>query len=397
MDPIDIDRLTAHLLSRQHLMPSAKTDDVVQIVRDVGGLCATQPVTPYLSLAARSRSFVREDLDRELYTRRTLGRMRCMRKTIFLLAPELLVTAHWATRSLTVEASRRYLEFHSVSYQEYHKVSQKVLELLKGHELTADEIKRALKLRWDVGMLLSLMCDQGLLIRGRLDHGWADTDYRYALFTDYFPSWHLEPMSEREATMRLVRHYLASFGPATESDLAWWTGLGHMGVHIAVQHMRGEVIHVRIANRIQDYLMLRYDAEALSQLPPLSQPIVNLLPSHDPYLMGYQQHDRYLDAHYTDRVFDQTGNVTSTILFNGQVIGVWDFLPEESAMKLFLFAAANGQVVSDIETEAQRIGRFLCGAEIDLRWCASMTPLTRQPVGHVMSPLKDAQLAIPNP
>jgi hypothetical protein len=201
-------------------------------------------------------------------------------------------------------------------------------------------------------------------------------------------------MSEREATMQLVRHYLKSFGPATEGDLAWWTGLAHMSVRIAVQHMRGEVIQVQIANRAEDYLMLRYDAEALQQLPPLSQLIVNLLPSHDPYLTGYQQHDRYLDARHTDRVFDRTGHVTSTILLNGQVIGVWDFLPGESAMKLFLFEAANGHVVAAIEAEARRIGRFMSGTEIDLRWCANMTPLTRQPAGHVMFPLKDAQLAI---
>jgi len=239
------------------------------------------------------------------------------------------------------------------------------------------------------------MCDQGLLIRGRLDHGWANADYRYALFTDYFPNWHQEPMSEREATMRLVRHYLKAFGPATEDDLAWWTGLGRMSVHIAIQHMRGEVIGVRIENRAEDYLMLRTEVDALQRIRPLDPPIVNLLPSHDPYLTGYLRHERYMDARHIEKVFDQTGNVTSTILFNGRAIGVWDFRPEESLVKLFLFEEAKGDTLAAIEAEAQRIGRFISGGEIDVRWCADMTPLTRQPAGNVTCPLKEAQMMVP--
>ncbi len=392
---IDPTRLNAHVLAKQHLAANSKINDVVQIVGDIGGLQATNPITPYLSLLARSQSFAQECLEQELYVKRTLGRMRCMRKAIYILTPELLVAAHWATRSATVEASRRYLEFHGISYREYHHVSQNVLQLLKDHELTASEIKRALKLRWDVGMLLSLMCDQGLLIRGHLVHGWATADYRYALFTDYFPNWCQEPMSEREATMRLVRHYLKSFGPATEDDLAWWTGLGRMSVHIAIQHMRGEVIGVRIENRAEDYLTLRTEVDALQRIQPLDQPIVNLLPSHDPYLTGYLRHERYSGARHIEKVFDWTGNVTSTILLTGRAIGVWDFRPEESMMKLFLLEEANGDTLSAIEAEAQRIGRFINGGEIDIRWCADMTPLTRQPAGNVTSPLKEAQLILP--
>ena len=97
--------------------------------------------------------------------------------------------------------------------------------------------------------MLNFMCDQGLLIRSGIDRGGPDSNYCYALLSDYFPKVRLEPMGEREATMHLVRQYLRSFGPASERDLAWWTGLGEMSAHIALQHMRGEVVRIPLADR----------------------------------------------------------------------------------------------------------------------------------------------------
>src|SRR5512143_1886026 len=111
MEPLDAAQITVHVLRRQHLTPDSKGDDVVQTVKDISGLYAANAATPYLSLLARTRHFARDQLDEELSVRRTLGRIRCMRKVIYILPIDLLMAAHWATRSLNVEASRRYLEY----------------------------------------------------------------------------------------------------------------------------------------------------------------------------------------------------------------------------------------------------------------------------------------------
>jgi hypothetical protein len=389
MDPLDPAQINAHVLRRQHLTPDARSDDVVQTVKDISGLYAASVTTPYLTLLARTCHFRREQLDEELYARRTLGRIRCMRKMIYILPIDLLVAAHWATRSLNVEASRRYLDYRGVPRPVYEQMARQILELLKGRELTAADIRHALRTSLDVPAMLNFMCDQGLLIRGRLDRGGPDPNYCYALFSDYFPNVRLEPMGEREATMHIVRYYLRSFGPAAEADIARWTGLGEMSTRIALQHMRGEVVRVQIADHVGDFLMLRAEVEACRQAPPLTQLVVDLLPSHDPYLLGYGDRDRYVKARYADRAFDQTGKVTSTILLNGRVIGVWDLLLEAGLAKLFLFENVNDEARAAIETAAQQIGRFLCRDSVAIQWCVNMLPLTRQPLGSVMSPLRN--------
>ncbi|HTP08231.1 MAG TPA: winged helix DNA-binding domain-containing protein, partial [Anaerolineae bacterium] len=378
LDPTQVD---AHVLRQQHLAPDSRTDDVVQMVKDISGLYAASATTPYLSLLARIPQFRREQLDEELYTRRTLGRIRCMRKAIYILPIDLLVAAHWATRSLNVEASRRYLEYRGVSRTSYEQLSRQILDLLKGRELSANEIRHALRTALDVPAMLNFMCDQGLLIRGRLERGAPDLNFCYALFSEYFPRVRLEPMGEREATMHIVRQYLRTFGPATEADIAWWTGLGPVSAHIAVQHMRGEVIRVQIANRVENFLMLNTAVETCCQEPLLPQFVVNLLPSYDPYLLGHQNRSCYIDAQYVDRAFDQTGNVTSTIVLNGRVIGVWDLMPESGLVKLFLFRAVTDEVRTAIETAAQRIGCYMCRENVTIQWCVNMLPLTHQPPG----------------
>ncbi len=389
MPTLDPTQADTHVLRRQHLTPDAKCDDVVQMVKDISGLYAASPTTPYLSLLARTPQFRREQLDQELYARRTLGRIRCMRKAIYILPLDLLVAAHWATRSLNAEASRRYLEYRGVPRSIHEQMSRQILDLLKGRELTASDIRHALRTSLDVPAMLNFMCDQGLLIRSGLDKGGPDPNYCYALFSDYFPKVRLEPMGEREATMHIVRQYLRSFGPATEADIAQWLGLGPVSTRIALQHMHGEVIRVQIANRADRFLMLNTEAALCCQEPPLPQPVVSLLPTHDPYLLGYQARTRYVETRYADRVFDQTGNVTSTILLNGRVIGVWDLIAEASQVKLFLFATVDDEARAAIETAAQQIGRFMCRDNIALQWCATMQPLTRQPPGGVMSPLRN--------
>jgi hypothetical protein len=389
MDPLDPTQVDIHVLRRQHLAPDAKGSDVVQAVRDVCGLYAASAATPYLSLLARLPAFKRDLLDDELYVRRTLGRIRCMRKAIYILPIDLLVAAHWATRGLNVEASRRYLEYRGVPRPIYEPLARHILELLEGRELTAADIRHALRTSLDVPAVLNFMCDQGLLIRSRLERGGTDPNFCYALFSDYFPKVRLEPMGEREAAMHIVRQYLRSFGPAAEADLAWWTGLGQMSTHIALQHMRGEVIKVPIVNRVDGFLMLNTEVEACRQQAPLVQPIVNLLPSHDPYLLGYLDRSRYIDARHTDRAFDQTGNVTSTIVLNGRVIGVWDLIAENCQVKLFLFQAVSDEARAAIEAAAQQLGRFTCREAVSILWCSSMLPLTGQPLGSVLSPLRN--------
>ena len=144
MSELDLIVVTHSLLRKQHLLDNS-TDELVQIVRDIGGLHGTIPKTPYLSLFSRTKNFTKQQLDEELYTKRSLGRIRCVRKTVYVLPKELLSTAFSATKSMVELTSKRYIQYLGVTEQDYTELSQQIIRLLKGKGLTAKKIKTKLE------------------------------------------------------------------------------------------------------------------------------------------------------------------------------------------------------------------------------------------------------------
>ena len=389
LNDLDFNTINHFLLRKHHLTQRSRTDDVLQAVQDIGGLHATSPMTPYLSLFARIRDFEIDDLDEELYVRKNLGKIRCMRKTIHILTKQMMPLAYGATTAMVEKASRGYMEFRGVSPAEYERLSAEITGLLTGREMSASEIKRLLGSELDVSAILYLMCDQGLLVRARPQRGWKDRTQTYARFDEYFRGLDLGALSEGEAIALLVEQYLSSFGPVTENDIAWWTGLGKTKVRRALKSLQSEVVEVNVAGVEDTMVMLRSQLDLMKEAGTPKGPTVNFLPLLDPYLMGYKERERYLNPKHREKVFDRGGNATSTVLLNGRVVGIWDCVEDpEPVVKIFMLEEPNRTTVADIHAEAQKMGRFITGGEAEVRDCESMIPLTARRLGNFMSPLK---------
>lgn len=406
MTSADLDLVNRLVLGKQHLAEDSKIDDVVRIANDVSGLHATSATTPYLSLLARTRSFTRASLEEQLFTKKRLGKIRCMRSTIYILPRELIPIAFSATRRLSELTSGRYAELVGVTENEYKTMSERVAGLLQGKSLTTAEVKQALGVETNTSAVLNLMCDQGLLIRAAPRAGWRSNAHTYQLFREYFPDMDLDAFSENDARRLLVERHLRSFGPATERDVAWWIGIPKGEVRNALDALGETVGALRITGIDGIHVAPRRDVEHLAREmgrreaeaeaapgrkgpPTTERPVVNLLPSLDPYLMSYKDRHRYLDDDHREYVFDRSGNATATILLNGRVIGVWDFADgKEPVVKLCLFKAVGRAVLDEINSQGRAAGRFIAEREVELRQCESMVPLTERTAGAVMSPLK---------
>jgi hypothetical protein len=387
MTEINLTVVNHSLLHKQHLTGNSKTDDIVQIVKDVGGLHATIPKTPYLSLFSRAKNFTRKQLDEELYEKRNLGKIRCVRKTVYVLPKEMLSIAYSATKMMVELASEHYSRYLGVTQKEYTKLSQLILQLLKGRGMTAKEIKKELMTDLNVSAVLNLMCDQGLLIRGNPRSGWKSNLHTYYLFHDYFPDVNLNEPSEDRAVALLVQYYLGSFGPVTENDITWWTGLNKTAIQGALKKLGEQIVLVNIDGFKGGFFILQSDM-ALKKAAPKNR-VVNLLPALDSYIMGYKERERFLSYQHYDKVFDRSGNATSTILLDGKVVGVWDFTADKKPfVKILLFEQVENSVLTEIYSKAQKIGKFIADKEVKVKECASMRPLTRRTAGGFMSPLK---------
>ncbi len=390
MNRITLSQANHFVLRKQHLTDESRSEDVVQIVKDVGGLHATSSKTPYLSLFSRMRKFSREILDEELYKKRNLGKIRYIRKTVFILPKETISAAFVATRSLVEPTSEQYSKFLGISEKQYETISRRIMKILEGRGMTTKDCKKELGTALNISPIVNLMCDKGLLIRGEPQGGWKSNIHTYYLFREYFPDVDLKAIDEGEARRLVVEQYLASFGPATGNDVAWWTGFPKGQIRQIITGLQDKVSSIRIPDTEAEYLVLSSDRSSLIHMKTPKNPVINMLPGLDPYLMGYKDRERYLSSKYYNYVFDRSGNTTSTILVNGEVIGIWDFADKhEPLIKLFLFEGVKESLLKDIHFAAKKIGEFIAHREVQTKECDCMIPLTQRTAGSVMSPLRD--------
>jgi hypothetical protein len=378
----------AWLLHKQHLSEESRTDDIVQIAGDICGLHATGPTTPYVSLFARARDFTRDKLDEELYVKRTLGKIRCVRTTVHVLPRETIPIAFAATRGIVKPNSEDFCRHLGITKEQYEDASREILRILKGTGLSTLQIKKQLGAKLNASPIVNLMCDQGLLMRGRSGRGWKSNTHTYYLFSDYFPEMDLNAVDQAQARELTVGQYLAGYGPATVRDISWWSGFTMTEVRRMLQSLAHETTEVAIPELKETYLMLAADADDLERFEPSGGSVVNLLPALDPYLMGYKERERYLDHKYCELVFDRSGNGTSTILVDGRVVGVWDFseVPKPT-VKLFLFHKLEKKLLRLVESRARAMGKFIGDKTVAIEMCDQMVPLTQRTAGGFMSPL----------
>jgi len=373
------------VLEKQRLAGDKAVESLVETARAVGGLHSTIPTTPYLSLFARVDDFSREQLDKELYLTRTLGRIRYVRTTVHLLPRDFVPTALTATRTLTEPASEGYAQFLGVTREQYIETSRTIMKLLEGKSgMTTKQIKQQLQTTLNISPIVNLMCDQGLLIRGAPEKGWKSSIHTYYLLNEYFPGLKLDAIGEKDAKKAVIRQYIASFGPVTENDVQWWSGFTKSQIRPILGELSNELTYVSVSGHDKLFILSR-DEEALLSERVSSEHVVNLLPTLDPYLMGYRDRVRFLDLERFGYVYDRGGNAVATILLDGRIIGVWDF--KDPLIKIFLFSQVEGDIMKMVEEKARSLGTFISGKEVEVKEYSSMIPLTQRTVGGFMSPL----------
>jgi hypothetical protein len=385
--PVTADQINWFLLSKQRLAPETRGDDVVQVVEDICALHATSALTPYLSLWSRVKWSSRQQLDTELYENRRLVRVLCMRRTLHIVLSENLPVFFQATKKqvqgqFLSEARGLLMQAGLCKEGEeagaLDRLHQRIVEILADQgPSTVSEISELvpelkIKVEYDVdkpyageyslgSRIVPGMCILGLLVRTKPRGSWRSNLHEYTPLAVWLPDVDLESLTPDEAQARLVRSYLAAFGPATLEDIAWWSGFSKGETRKALSVLDDEIVEAEIEGLGGGYLMLTTDRQQLQETQLGPEPTVNLLPSLDPYIMGYRDRRRFLAPEHYEKVFDRAGNAIATVWVNGQVVGAWQEL--EAAIELLLWQDVESEALM---TEAQRLGRFLSGEDVEV-------------------------------
>ena len=378
-------------LGRRHLL-ATPADTVDAAAAAMVGLHSSDPVTVYLSARARTRRFRHEDLEEALYERRSLVRMLGMRGTLFVVPTDFAAVVDTACTKALARAERNrligMLEAQGVTDDApawLRRVARKTVSALgRRGEATASELTRDVpelgtKLTFGSGLwaaqvgmstrMLFLLASESRVVRARPRGTWISGQYRWSLMDGWLGE-RLPALDAREASAELLGRWLLAFGPATRTDIRWWTGWTLRHTTEALEDL-GAVEVALEGTDATGYLLP-------DDLAPVRTPRrwVALLPGLDPTTMGWKERDWYLGAH-AGALFDRNGNAGPTIWADGRIVGGWS-QTTDGAVTTGILEPVDAPTVAKVAREAARLERWLGGARITPRF---KTPLQRELTG----------------
>ncbi|MCG7611201.1 MULTISPECIES: winged helix DNA-binding domain-containing protein [Mycobacterium] len=367
-------------LARRHFLSQPATS-VADATGAVVGLHATDPSTPYLSLWARLPGFTVDDLDSELYARRTLLKHLAMRRTLWIVRAQDLPLVQAGASDRVAGAEQRKLigdvEKAGVAgdgAQWLATACRAVLAHLREHGPTpAAQLRTALPelagnydpapgKTWGgqtplTPRVLTVLGVRGEIIRGPNDSGWTNSRPRWTVTSDWLGA--PVPTAEPDhARAELVRTWLRTFGPATVTDIKWWFGNTLTWARQALRDIGAvEVdLHGTAGYALADDL----------EIEPEPEPWAALLPGLDVTTMGWFDRDWYLGDH-RPQVFDTNGNGGPTAWWNGRIVGGWG-QDADGRVQLHLLEEIGRHGTRALQQRADALTGWLAGGRANPRF-----------------------------
>jgi hypothetical protein len=364
---ISVDERRARLARRHRLTPDDRADSALEAARAMVALHSTDAATVYLSVLARTTGVAPGDVERALYEDRSLVRVLSMRRTLWVVPRELLpVVLAAATRTIAARERRRLEGFIRDSgftarpgtwLRRAEREALAAVEA-RGEAFTSDITRNvpllATKLRFGAGRwattqsasarVLPQLAMDAKLVRGRPRGNWSNGQYRWVPTASWLGG-PVEELDQAAAQAELVGRWLAAFGPATETDLRWWTGWTAREARTALAAVPHETVDLDGATG----LVLAGDDEPVG--PP--GPWAALLSTLDPTTMGWKERDWYLGPH-ASVLFDVNGNAGPTVWWDGRVVGGWS-QRRDGEIVYRLLEDVGADAVEAIEAEVARL------------------------------------------
>ncbi|MER7461776.1 winged helix DNA-binding domain-containing protein [Streptomyces sp. NPDC097981] len=374
-----------HRLGRRHrLAPSARATTVARAADAVVALHATDAATVFLSARARLAAGGPDTVERALYEDVSLVRLLSMRRTLFAVSTELAPYVDASSARGIAAKERRTLLKHlgedgqGLDADWLARAEAAALDALDsrgpctGSQLSAAvpalrkkiTIGRGKKYETETGVatrVIRLLAADGRIRRDRPRGSWTSSQYRW-VHTEPWPA-----VPAAEARAEIARRWLQAYGPATETDLKWWTGWTLTDVHKALVAVGPDQVRLDDGGTA---LVSPGDTGP----EPAPEPWAALLPGLDPSGMGWADRGFHLDPAHRPALFDHAGNIGPTVWWNGEIVGGWAQRTDGEIVWRLL--GAPGRAAEEaIAAEAARLALWVGEARITPRF---RTPLERE-------------------
>jgi hypothetical protein len=341
------------------LMRDGAPSDAAELLRDLCGVQAQEPLAALLAVQVRSRSLLASQVGRLRVQERAIVRTWCMRGTLHLLAIEDL---GWLLPLLGPEfvrkSRRRYAQLGLD--EATCATAVRAIRIVLGDRgpMTRAELAGHLA---ELGIPAEGQAPYHLLRRAGLEGVICfgpdrEGEPTYVALADWAPS--DGSLAKEAALAELARRYLAAYGPARPEDLATWSGLSLRTARAGFESIQAELLELDLSGT--PAWLPRTHKPWLDEPPP-DGIVVRLLPGYDPYLLGYRGRDLTVPQQFAKRVHPGGGLLRPTLLVNGRAAGIWRLVKSrgDQVVEVEPFEGLGDEVMHPLENQVRKLGRFL--------------------------------------
>jgi hypothetical protein len=321
-------QLSRARLARQALLERASLS-AAKALEHLVGLQAQSPMPPYFGLWTRLRDFRAEELA-DLIESRKAVRVSLMRSTIHLVTARDCIALRPVLQSVQERSffvgSRHGRNVAGVDLDRLLAIGRAFVE---EKPRTFRELGARLRKEWpdrDPQSLAYAVRNLVPLVQVPPRGVWGKSGAPKHTTAE---SWLGRPIDGPAAPHRMLRRYLAAFGPASVQDMQTWSGLTQLAT--VVERMRPRLRRFRdeAGRELFDLLNApRPDAETPAP--------ARFLTEYDNALLSHADRTHVVSDEDRKRLFAGGGVLPSTILVNGFVHGTWKIVRNRRSATLVI-------------------------------------------------------------
>ncbi len=341
--------LNRALLERQWLL-RRRSLSAAQAIEHLVGMQAQVPASPYFGLWSRLTGFRPGELSR-LIERRRAVRLALMRSTIHLVTARDCV----ALRPVLAPVQERNLYVGSPFGRRITGMDVGALvaygrALLEERPRTIAQLAKLLGERWpdrDATSLAYAIRNLVPLVQVPPRGLWGQSGQSVCTTAE---AWLGRPLASERGPGKLIKRYLAGFGPATVRDIQTWSGL--LGLQEVVERLRLRTFHDQRGNVL-------YDLPRAPRPDPDTPAPSRFLPDYDNALLAHADRARiFTQANQPGQLIGKP-----TFLVDGFVRGTWKIVRQKTRATLTLapFERLSKRDRAALTSEGARLLAFAAG------------------------------------
>ncbi len=272
----------------------------------------TDPKAALLAVLARCRKASATDIERAWSVDRSIVWLSGMRASKVLVSADLAPAFMGAFRETAIDSTRSELRSLGADLRAIDAAELRVLDCLRSSDgplaRAAIAARTGLDPRIADGAVWCLAA-AGILLRAGRAGGWRSTLHQVDLTERWLTG--IQVPDPTRARSLVAAAYLASYGPATDQDLAWWSGFTKPQARAALSG----------AGAVER--QGRFDVPSPQKTVRWPAREVRLLPAGDPLSMAFKNPERLVPRARVAAIYRDRRWPEPLVIALGRAVGTW--------------------------------------------------------------------------